>query len=1767
MFKYLSSLILVPALLFAAQAGAQTFAHYAGASGKPLASNGMQQVAEYNYNIYVTSKAAPNMEAYNGSNFLLFKLPLQNYLASNRNNYDTGGSDLEPQGYFRWYNYRTDLNDDDHLAPYDFWMTKAALRNINYASTAGTDKAGESAGWFGWNLGNFGAPRVQNPFKTIGRGADLVRVGCWYKLTTDCDNADWEGSDIACDVSRYQDYNDLEAYTPGTFTHEPTLSIRYIFHVRSAYTLANALRDALLKKNAENMTYEDHKITVFGMLNAASTFTVRSDMPDAANYFFYPMSNADTKHVYAKDSKYKIAATDFTSTTLVHATKFIFRVYTADGTKYTDLAGNVSGKTNMFDVSLANINSTSNTWYDLDHNVVGKPADLKIGDNAYVVYYAADASGNKCPVGNEKVQFRSFYPKSDEQLVNAPDRQTSYMEAHYNQSMAPISFDQQLTTQTLDQPTDDKLNMTSVPRDFTSVTYGFVYQNLISKSWGGIMGGKGADDIEGIWKNPQHSPLHGEYGFYKSAQYKTASPLTSNSQVSIAVQHNKWADQSVKTLSKQLRQQGKGYVWFTSPDATLFDRTHHDDPTKYGSFLYVDASDESRQIDQEDFQASLCSGSQIVVSAWVASYTSTTNPEQPQVVFVLYGLKDGKAHRLLNIASGSFERNIEGYSKAKSQGTWYQVYGRAVLPSNSDVEQYSNFRIAIDNYCKGTNGADYAIDDIRIYQRSSKINVVQNKPLCPDVTSESNVDQTITLKLKGNFESLKDYVGSNTSLFYRFYNVTDDQPVTGTDFYGSGLDNYGQASVPASYDATATLSDGTTPQFETENDGTVSLVLASKHFALFSDKQYYVQIALPSDADATQPGSWGTAAQSCTAYSNNFQMTQENFVLNDVTGSMTTNVAVSCTANEVTDYSIQGRVRTTNPEDGGSVTLSQVPFDWYIGTKDELNGVSGLFEAIDHFRQVYPTATDYNQTTGDVYTDADKKLLQQNVYNATSNPNGRLLLLASTTLTGYPLAVRTYTVSALPTVSELTINGYTYHLCEDAVLQFKVRVNKQGVQLNLGRSGVPYPSSSSIRNIRVGLPQLKTIQQDATASLRIPITSRVVDGQTSTTSNLMFVDGTNISKGDVNIIMSNTNDPALQAQSGSLVFATADQPNSMYNLDATDSTVNIRLADGIIDKIHEGYWYELQLQYVVTNSTDATVVNCPGETFFRLKIVPEYVSWNPTAENGTNSNWNNDNNWRRSTAAELYDASYKDYGTTATYTGAATDNTVTRRDGSYAPMYFTKVTVPSLTAGLYPSLGYVEYNTVGQAIRLTNVKNHVPYSVDGDETDMSHELEAYPAKDAHSFYCQNYRGNVCDQLYLKAGAELRSQQFLVYNKAWTELELPVGKWYSVASPLKDTYAGDYYVPAATGRQETQAFEGIRWNSDDNNRVRYPFYQRAWGDATVTEQDGGTGYSAWDNPIAMVPADGTLTENANGWSHVYNTADVVYGSSDENANYAFSLRVGDAYMPTVASGLRDKNALVRLPKDDATYSYANVNKDGTVSQTTATLTRTNNGKLRVNTDASETATGQITVTPAAVSPSDNHYYLIANPYTSSISVSQFLADNANALEDQQHLWVLRGDVLTQMPSENANQVSTEYNVIRPQESFFVKMKMTTTNALVFNQGQQVDANIRSNTAKAALAKPMFVTYFYDSGSTTDINKVLSADDGVLKTWNPSSGQLAVSYSGSDALVSLMVYTLDGRLWQVLRPSSETTYIQIPAGVYLVKGMTKKGNAKVNKQVVE
>ena len=69
------------------------------------------------------------------------------------------------------------------------------------------------------------------------------------------------------------------------------------------------------------------------------------------------------------------------------------------------------------------------------------------------------------------------------------------------------------------------------------------------------------------------------------------------------------------------------------------------------------------------------------------------------------------------------------------KGIWYQVYGKIIIQKESGVENYSEFRVVIDNYCQNTDGADYAIDDIRIYIESAKVQVIQEKPICNGATT------------------------------------------------------------------------------------------------------------------------------------------------------------------------------------------------------------------------------------------------------------------------------------------------------------------------------------------------------------------------------------------------------------------------------------------------------------------------------------------------------------------------------------------------------------------------------------------------------------------------------------------------------------------------------------------------------------------------------------------------------------------------------------------------------------------------------------------------------------------------------------------------------------------------------------------------------------------------------------------------------------------------------------------------------------------------
>lgn len=119
--------------------------------------------------------------------------------------------------------------------------------------------------------------------------------------------------------------------------------------------------------------------------------------------------------------------------------------------------------------------------------------------------------------------------------------------------------------------------------------------------------------------------------------------------------------------------------------------------SQYGHFLYVDASDESRQIAAADFKADLCTGMQVIFSANVADMTHAD--ELPQVMFKLYGVNydaEGniQSQKLLHsFSSGDFKNNTEDSPCLKA--TWYQVYGKIVIQKESGVENYSDLESSL----------------------------------------------------------------------------------------------------------------------------------------------------------------------------------------------------------------------------------------------------------------------------------------------------------------------------------------------------------------------------------------------------------------------------------------------------------------------------------------------------------------------------------------------------------------------------------------------------------------------------------------------------------------------------------------------------------------------------------------------------------------------------------------------------------------------------------------------------------------------------------------------------------------------------------------------------------------------------------------------------------------------------------------------------------------------------------------------------------------
>lgn len=1694
-------------------------------------------------------------------------LPIQNF--------ESSGDQLEPLGYFRWYNYDT----DNASANLSVEGTSSLLNSVKDANNV--DK-----GLMAFNL-------MQHAVQST--------VGVKYTRPSD---PNWKGETIACDVSRYIDGIDAT----GTYMeHEPTLSIRYIFHIIPSTQMAEILQEDLVN-DSKDLTFEDNKNVTVGFKDDNSTMTLRLDFVDPKMYYFYPVTNTK-KHVYypagsteaetnAIIAERKITEADFSSD-IKKAATIEWRAYNGTRDKMCILGpGNVTDFPRFFDLSISRLNGA--TWTNLDGGTVTKPT-FNPGDHFYVVAYVKDETGNfSSPMANFSIRYFRFYPKTFEEMgADDVTRQISYLDENYN-NIAVISFDNDSPEQTLSAPTSPDDNQSKNPSSWNKRSYGFVYKDLIDKS-----ANKNGDS--NVYYNTKHSPQHGEYGIYKTANIKSVSGA-----------ENTGTD---------------GYMWYSGKE--LHDRTYEaTGKSQSGSFLYVDASDESRTIASAEFTASLCTGQQMAFSACIADMTTQT--VKPQIMFRLFGLEKDEFGNIKNkkllhsFSSGDFITQ-------DNQAKWYQVYGKITIQQDAQAEKYSDFRIEIDNFSKGTVGADYAVDDIRIYLKPAKVEIYQDRPACGETGTGS-----IKLKIRAIHETLNAILNhKDTKIHYRLVNE-DGTPVTREGLYNYWLKgpddatakeiktdkSYASVDVFDSEETCAKYEIDGVNMIEKDADGETYIILANHQFALTKGKKYYVSICADSDPDASD-ANWGKPSDVCSIYSAIFEMVGQTPMITDTDGKVITEYRVNCTDPDP-KVTLKGSLTTIDPVTGEKITLTGVPFLWYID--DSSTPVDAT------------PSTTIEIPVSKIGYGAHKIYMKPET--GKTNAVGDMVF---------------------------TVGSVEYLMCTEKI-PVPLRIAKDGPQLNFGFKDVDYPfnDNSYEASLRIGLPQIKKLlEKTSQGYLQIPLHSASYKTGVAD-KTLTFIDDskTEADKTSDKVYVATTNDPLWDASLLKNPIATLSsstlaevKPDKQYTLD-------IKFSDEVLKNFHEGYYYDLRFVFEQKAAATAGSSNCPGESYLKVKIVPEFITWTPTADGGMNANWNNDNNWHRSSSTELHDNEYHDYKAYGSATGITAKVDIPTLN-SYVPMKFTKVTIANLNGLPFPDLGNIVYREGNKiATKLTNGKgNEATKYIQYDIMAIWNEADANKGFETDgNLKCEKFYGNTCHQIYFKPQGELRDQCYLVYDKAWVEKELVPNKWYTMASPLQYIYAGDMYVPASNGRQETKAFTDINFGDKDADgttaaysRSKYPVYQRAWMKSDVKEITPKGDYSASHYPDGTAPSD--VDMNLGYWSHVYNKVDESYAA--DGTFGGFSIKAGNALLPKD----KTKNALLRLPKADTEYQYFDYNGTGSSSsKTSVTKDSKGHGKLLVAFNNDEKYLAEKIQT---LGDNTSGFYLVANPYTCSISMAKFFEANTGL---QKAIWMVENGEVKAI--SNAELDKQNY-AIQPTQSFFVKknagaaireVKFTSTmcvdrtitpglqmasdyvksiEATTENSNGQTsrarialrpeasadyddqedvdllyDQNLKDipqvytvagNEAVAVNAVPELSwiplgivsqqaeevsltlkgvnkldapVYLYDaaSASFTELHegeavKVKAGDHGryfltqtrtstgidrmeaeeqsaPVKVYSPAAGMIVVSALGGEKLDRVQVFTLDGKMVHSYQlPDKQRMILRVPSGVYIVKASTQ------------
>lgn len=464
------------------------------------------------------------------------------------------------------------------------------------------------------------------------------------------------------------------------------------------------------------------------------------------------------------NDNYKIDGITFTEPTLSVRYKFVIRPASeianrikdskADGTTpFMEENIYVPQNSSTINVQLGRI-ANNYAWYDGGQIVQGETYQYKKDNGEWI-----DLGNRWKQIINGLINIETQPVKLEVRAVSKNKTKISPLLVRYNLIPGDYGF---MLQENQEKDSDPRRNPDNYPEFYERIGYinfdrndSISVESLNSTNNMAKIGFPDNKEDKGKWLDP-------EITGYAPFNYRT-QPNQNNRIQTLQNQYGLFRTADVVGVSTQTESvEGKNYFWFTSLQGKnrvpIYDRTYYNTGKKsLGYFFYVDAANLPGRLVKIPLDGNICAHTGILVNFWVNDMTTWRDdsengkPLPPNVNLNFIGSKaDGTEVVLHRFTSGDaltdYTSTSERQPANNNIGKWQQLMYSFSL--SQSLDDYVEYYLEVQNNTVHSNGADYAIDGLRVYRTKPQIDV-KRVDVCSSANLTVATDYELLLKNMG----------------------------------------------------------------------------------------------------------------------------------------------------------------------------------------------------------------------------------------------------------------------------------------------------------------------------------------------------------------------------------------------------------------------------------------------------------------------------------------------------------------------------------------------------------------------------------------------------------------------------------------------------------------------------------------------------------------------------------------------------------------------------------------------------------------------------------------------------------------------------------------------------------------------------------------------------------------------------------------------------------------------------------------------------------